>query len=316
MSPTAHLAEATLRGHVERVRRFNRFYTKKIGVLKESLLDSDFKLTEARVLFEIAHLGECTATALARDLGIDMGYLSRIIRRFRQHGLVQRGMSRTDGRQRLIWLTDIGNDALADLASRSRLLFEEMLAGLSPEQRDDLVIAMETIEKALNAPEAARPNKVVLRPHQPGDIGWAVYRQAVLYKQEYNWDQTFEAVVACILGEFEKNRDTDRERGWIAEADGRFAGCVFLAKDNDRVARLRCLLVEPFARGMGIGSRLVQESVEFARQCGYEKMTLWTMHVLHAARRIYERTGFRLTHEEPTKSFGHDLISQTWDLDL
>ncbi|MHC4696656.1 MAG: bifunctional helix-turn-helix transcriptional regulator/GNAT family N-acetyltransferase [Planctomycetota bacterium] len=316
MDRSRQVSRDALLRRVEKVRRFNRFYTRRIGVLREGLLGSEFKLTEARVLFEIAHRGETTATELATELDLDGGYLSRIIQGLGRRGLVQRSRSAVDGRQRLICLSEAGSDAFADLNSRSRHLFEGMLAELSDERQDRLIEAMETIQAGLGGPVVERSKTFILRPHQPGDIGWVVYRHGVLYHQEYDWDETFEGLVASVLGKFEKSHDPDSERCWIAEADGCFAGCVFVMKDSDAVARLRCLLVEPFARGLGVGSRLVQECIDFARRCDYERLTLWTNDVLDAARRIYQRAGFRLSEEKPPHSFGHDLVGQTWDLDL
>lgn len=316
MSRGRHVSDAGLVTRAERVRRFNRFYTKHIGVLHEGMLDSEFNLAEARVLFEIAQRGEVTATQLRAELDLDGGYLSRIIQGLIRRGLIRRSRSAVDGRQRLVCLSEAGTNAFAELNSRSQHKFEAMLSGLSEQQQDRLVEAMDTIQATLGGPVVERCKTFILRPHQPGDIGWVIYRHGVLYNQEYQWNGGFEAIVACILGNFEKNYDPDCERSWIAEVDSRFAGCVFLVKHGDSVARLRCLLVEPSVRGLGLGSRLVQECVDFASRCGYTRLTLWTMHVLHPARRIYQRAGFRLTHEEPIHSFGHDLVAQTWDLDL
>jgi DNA-binding MarR family transcriptional regulator/GNAT superfamily N-acetyltransferase len=300
---------------VEAVRRFNRFYTKQIGLLRASLLRSGFSLMEARILFELAHRQDATATDLSGDLAVDPGYLSRILRRFQNKGLVEKTHSRDDGRMRLLRLTDAGEEAFATLNSRSRHEVASMLAALSEENQRRLLNAMSTIETVLEAsPE--RPSGYIIRPHQPGDIGWVIHRHGVLYSEEYGWDETFEALVAEILADFAKGYDARRERSWIAEIEGEIVGSVFVVKENEETARLRLLLVEPKARAAGLGTRLVDECIKFARRTGYKKLTLWTNDVLHAARRIYERAGFQLVEEHRHHSFGHDLVGQTWELDL
>jgi DNA-binding MarR family transcriptional regulator/N-acetylglutamate synthase-like GNAT family acetyltransferase len=300
---------------IEAVRRFNRFYTKQIGVLHEGLLRSPFSLTEARVIYELAHHEKTTATELSIELGLDAGYLSRILLGFKKHGLIHKKRSKTDGRQTVLRLTDKGQDAFAMLNSRSRNEIGTMLGQLSPADENRLINAMHTIERLLGA---HREHKApyLLRPHQPGDMGWVVHRHGVLYAEEYGWDEHFEALVAKIVGKFIERYDPRRERCWIAEMDGEIVGSVFLVKKSKTVARLRLLIVEPKARGLGIGTRLVNECLGFAQRAGYRKITLWTNDVLHAARRIYEKTGFRLVHKEPHHSFGHDLVGETWELAL
>ncbi len=300
---------------IEAVRRFNRFYTRRIGVLREGLLGSPFSLVEARIIYEMAQHGQTTATRLCRELGLDGGYVSRILRRFEKAGLIDKRRSETDGRQSLLRLTESGQDAFAALDSRSRHEIGALLGELSHEDQYRLVGAMNTVEILLDAePEQRAP--YLLRPHQPGDMGWIVHRHGVLYAEEYGWDESFEALVARIVAEFLDRFDPKAERCWIAEKDGEIVGSVFLVKKSKRVAKLRLLLVEPKARGLGIGVRLVDECVSFARRVGYRKVTLWTNSVLTAARSIYERAGFQLVDEAPHHSFGHDLIGQTWELDL
>jgi DNA-binding MarR family transcriptional regulator/GNAT superfamily N-acetyltransferase len=302
-------------GRVAAVRHFNRFYTRQIGVLREGYLDSPFSLTQVRVLYELAHRQQTTATQLRRELGLDAGYLSRLLRRFRRRGLIEKKLSKTDGRQSLLWLTPRGRKAFAPLNARSRKEIGAMVAGLAAADQHRLVKAMHTIETLLGAAsEPAVP--YLLRPPHAGDMGWVVHRHGVLYSQEYGWDERFEALVASIVAKFVAQYDPRRERCWIAERDGDNVGCVFLVKESDAVARLRLLLVEPAARGLGIGSRLVDECVRFARATGYKKITLWTNDVLVAARRIYEQARFRLVHQESHHSFGHDLTGETWDLEL
>jgi len=308
------MAEADFEGRVAAMRRFNRFYTKHIGLLHEHLLRSPFSLTEARVLYELAHRERSTATELGRELRLDPGYLSRILRRFARHRLIDTKPSERDGRQRLLWLARPGQRAFARLNQDSREEIGALLGTLPKASQARLVAAMRVIEGLLGAePEKRAP--YLLRPHQSGDMGWVVRRHGVLYAREYGWDERFEALVAEIVARFIKQYDAKRERCWIAEAEGENVGCVFCVKQSETVARLRLLLVEPRARGWGIGTRLVNECVRFARGAGYRKMTLWTNDVLAAARHIYEQTGFRLVHEESHHSFGHDLVGQTWELE-
>ncbi|MEE9210893.1 MAG: helix-turn-helix domain-containing GNAT family N-acetyltransferase [Kiloniellales bacterium] len=300
---------------VEAVRRFNRFYTKRIGVLHEGLLGSPFSLAEARVLYELASHGQTTATQLRQELGLDGGYLSRILRRFDRAGLVDGKRSKTDGRQRLLRLTEPGQEAFAALDSRSRNENGAMLGELPRADQRRLVAAMRVVEDILGAKSHQRV-PYLIRPHQPGDMGWIVHRHGLLYAEEYGWDETFEALVARIVADFLDSFDPKAERCWIAEKDGAIVACVFLVKRSKRVARLRLLLVEPKARGLGIGARLVDECVRFARRAGYRKITLWTNSVLVTARHLYENAGFTLVEEQPHHSFGQDLMGQTWELDL
>jgi DNA-binding MarR family transcriptional regulator/N-acetylglutamate synthase-like GNAT family acetyltransferase len=297
------------------IRHFNRFWTRQIGVLREGYLESPFSLTEARVLYELAHREVTTASELGKELGLDAGYLSRILRGFEKHGLIHKRPSEADGRRRLLRLTERGREAFAPLDARSRSEIGAILGGMSITGQECLVGAMRTIERLLSAgPEPVVP--YLLRPHQPGDMGWVVNRHGVLYAREYGWDERFEALVAEIVAKFIQQYDARRERCWIAERDGEIVGCVFLVRESEEIAKLRLLLVEPEARGSGIGSRLVEECIRFARQAGYLKITLWTNDVLNSARRIYEATGFQLIHEMPHHSFGCDLVGQTWELML
>ncbi len=297
------------------VRRFNRFYTQQIGVLQEGYLKSPFSLTEVRVLFELAHRERPTATELAKDLGLDTGYLSRILRGFARRGLIDSRPSEVDGRRNLLWLTEHGREVFAPLHARSHDEIGAMLSHLSVEGQERLVQAMDTVEGLLGArPEPKVP--YLLRPHRSGDMGWVVYRHGALYAQEYGWDEQFEALVAGIVAEFIEQYDPKRERCWIAERDGEIVGSVFVVKQSDAVAKLRLLLVEPKARGLGIGTRLVEECILFARSVGYRKIILWTNSILLAARHIYQNAGFRLVEEESHHSFGHDLVGETWELEL
>jgi DNA-binding MarR family transcriptional regulator/N-acetylglutamate synthase-like GNAT family acetyltransferase len=300
---------------VAAVRGFNRFYTQKIGVLNEGLLKSRFSLTEGRVLYELAHRERPTATELCGDLGLDAGYLSRILRRFEQDGLVTRTTSRDDGRQSLLALTAKGRAAFAPLDARSRQEIGAMMNGLGEPDQARVAAAMATIGRLLGArPQNDAP--YLLRPHQPGDMGWVVHRHGALYAQEYGFDERFEALVAEVVAKFIARFDPRKERCWIAERDGAIIGSVFLVKKSKTVARLRLLLVEPSARGLGLGARLVEECLRFGRQAGYRKITLWTNDILHAARHIYVKAGFRKVASERHHSFGHDLVGETWELTL
>jgi DNA-binding MarR family transcriptional regulator/N-acetylglutamate synthase-like GNAT family acetyltransferase len=297
------------------VRQFNRFFTRKIGVLREGLLHSPYTLTEARILFELGHRNSVTASDLCRELGLDPGYLSRILARLEQQGLLEKVRPDNDGRQRLLQLTSEGRNAFALLDQRSRDEVSEMLTDLSEEEQRSLLKAMHTIENLLSK-EFKYSEPFILRPHKSGDMGWVVHRHGVLYAQEYGWDEHFEALVAQIVADFIKNYNPDRERCWIAEMDGEIVGSVFVVEASETVAKLRLLLVEPKARGLGMGTRLVAECIRFARRCGYQKLVLWTNSVLLEARHIYEKTGFKLMADEAHNSFGHDLIGETWELVL
>jgi DNA-binding MarR family transcriptional regulator/GNAT superfamily N-acetyltransferase len=309
------MVEKKMYEHVEAVRRFNRFYTKQIGVLHERLLRSPFSLTEARVIYELAHHEKTTATELSNELGLDAGYLSRLLRSFKKRGLIHKQPSQADGRQTLLSLTEQGEEAFAMLNARSRSEVGAMMSVFSAADQNRLVKAMHTIEGLLGAqPERKVP--YLLRPQQPGDMGWVVHRHGVLYAEEYGWDEQFEALVAGIVAKFIQHYNPKQERCWVAEMDGEIVGSVFLVKKTGTVAQLRLLLVEPKARGLGIGTRLVGECIRFARRVGYRKIVLWTNSVLNAARHLYEEAGFHLIHEEPHHSFGHNLIGQTWELKL
>lgn len=300
---------------VDAIRAFNRFYTRQLGLLEEKLLASPFSLTEVRVLYELAHRERLTAADLVRDLGIDPGYLSRIVRKFKTQGLVTTRPSPSDRRQSILCLAQAGERAFAPLNQASHDEVLAMIGALHPTDRDRLVKSMEAIKRIL-AGEDEKPVPYVLRPPAPGDLGWITHRQGLLYWQEYGWDETFEALVAEIAGAFFKNFDPKRERCWIAERNGEIVGSVFLADGGEETAKLRLLYVEPAARGRGIGNRLVDECIGFARGRGYRELTLWTNSVLTSARKIYEAHGFRLTNEQPHHSFGKDLVGQTWALDL
>lgn len=311
------MAGAGLDGGVEVVRGFNRFWTRQIGVLEEGYLESPFTLTEVRVLYELAYGARTTASELGGELGLDAGYLSRILRGFEGRGLISKRTSEADGRRSLLAVTQKGREALAPLERRSREEIGAMLAGLSAEERGRLVRAMRAIEGMLGGRSGpAAGASCGLRGPLPGDMGWVVGRHGSLYAREYGWDARFEALVARIVADFAGGHDPRRERCWIAEGDGERAGCVFLVEESEKVAKLRLLLVEPGARGAGLGRRLVDECVGFARGAGYARITLWTNDVLRAAVRIYEGAGFRLVAEEPHRSFGHDLVGQTWELRL
>ncbi len=300
------------------VRRFNRFYTRQVGLLDEGLLDSPFSLTVVRVLYEIAHRPGITATDLREILALDPGYLSRMLRGLRKQGLVSARAPASDRRQRQLALTARGSRTFGSLDARSSEQVGAMLARLSRRERRDMIQAMRAIEGLLARPDdhdTASPD-VVLRHPRPGDLGWVVKRHGELYAAEYDWNAEFEGLVAGIVGRYVAELDPRAERCWIAELDGEPAGSVFLVRDTAEVAKLRLLLVEPWARGHGVGTRLVEECLRFARSAGYAKVRLWTNDVLHAARRIYERAGFRLVEENRHHSFGHDLVGQTWELDL
>jgi DNA-binding MarR family transcriptional regulator/GNAT superfamily N-acetyltransferase len=300
---------------IEAVRHFNRFYTKRIGVLHEALLDSSFSLAESRVLYELAHHDKISASELGRELELDAGYLSRILRGFRSRRLIHAQPSASDRRQSLLWLTRAGERAFAALDSRSQDQVARELRNLSPSELRQLLEAMRAIEKALGAGSAPR-SPYLLRPHQPGDMGWVVRRHGLLYAEEYGWDERFEALVARIVAGFIENYDPRRERCWIAEKDQEIVGSVFCSKRSKSVAQLRLLLVEPEARGLGIGRRLVDECVRFARHSGYKTITLWTQSILHSARYVYKEAGFRRVRRERHASFGADLIAETWVLKL
>lgn len=306
---------SSLAARVDAVRRFTRFYMLFAGVLHRRLLDSPYSLTEARVIYELAHHETATAAELAGELNLDSGYLSRILKGFEKKGLIARRPSESDGRASLLTLTEAGEAVFAELNARSRAEFATKLGRLGEAEQAEVVEAMARIQARL-AEGAPRRAPYILRPHRPGDMGWIVHRHAVLYSEEYGWDESFEALVARIAADFLDTFDPKGEHCWIAEMDGEVVGSAFVVRDSDDVAKLRLVYVEPKARGLGIGARLVEEAIRFARQRGYRKLTLWTNDILVAARRIYEAAGFQLVQEERHHSFGHDLVGQYWELDL
>lgn len=309
------MSTAPLDARVEAFRRFNRFYTKRIGVLQKGLLGSRFSLAEARVLWELAHRDRPTATELGRELGLDAGYLSRILRGFGRQGLLKKEASRADGRQSHLSLTAAGREVFADLDRRSEREFSDVLGGLPPAEQTRAVAAMRVLEEVLGAPAPAA-GALVLRAPRPGDMGWVIHRHGALYAREHGYDADFEALVAEIVAKFARDSDPRRERCFIAEKDGEVVGSVFLVAKSKTVAKLRLLYLEPHARGLGLGARLVDECVRFAREAGYRKVTLWTQSHLDAARHVYLKAGFRLVAEEPHRSFGLDLVAETWEKDL
>jgi DNA-binding MarR family transcriptional regulator/GNAT superfamily N-acetyltransferase len=292
------------------VRAFNRFYTNVLGLLREGLLRTPYSLTEARVIFDLAQDESTELADLRRSLDIDAGYLSRILARFETDGLVRKERSRFDRRRQVIRLTAQGRRAFKVLDKRSAAQVEELLSRLGEEDQGRLVGAMGTIRQVLEGPSRREP--FVLRPLGSGDYGWVVHRHGVIYAEEYGWDETFEALVARIVADFIEHRDPKREAAWIAEVDSEPVGCAFCVKKDEEVAQLRLLLVESRTRGMGVGTRLVEECIRFAKRSGYTRMMLWTNDVLDDARRVYERLGFELVEEERHHSFGHDLVGQNW----
>ncbi|MEH6421489.1 bifunctional helix-turn-helix transcriptional regulator/GNAT family N-acetyltransferase [Pseudomonas sp. CGJS7] len=303
---------------VDSVRAFNRFYTRRIGVLQEDLLDSPFPLTQARVLFELAQREPVAAREIGDSLGLDPGYLSRILQSFADAGLVEKTRSEQDARSFVLTLSAQGREAFALLDRSSHQATAAMLAALSPLQRDRLLHAIGEAELALSAQTVPAPQRVLVREHRIGDIGWAIERHGRLYADEYGWNADFEALVATLFARFASEHDPRSERCWIAELDGERIGCVFVVRNQDDAdtAQLRCLLVDPRARGLGVGKRLVETCIEFSRAAGYRRMRLWTNDLLVAARRIYEDFGFGLVEENRHHSFGHDLVGQIWERGL
>ena len=307
---------APSRSDIRAVRAFNRFYTQRIGVL-DPYLDSEFSLTEVRVLYELAHRDQPTASELARDLALDAGYLSRILRRFEGKGWLARVPSPADARQSLLRLTDAGHQAFAPLQQTSRDDAAALLGALPLESRRQLIDSMTTLQRLLGAdarPAATRA--AVLRDPQPGDMGWVVQQHGEIYAREYGWNSEFEALVADIVGKYLKNFRPDAEKCWIAELDGERVGAVFVVRKSATVAQLRLLILGPQARGLGLGGRLTDECIAFARSKGYKKMRLWTNSCLDAARAIYAKRGFHLVKSEPYHGFGHDLVGETWEFKL
>jgi DNA-binding MarR family transcriptional regulator/GNAT superfamily N-acetyltransferase len=306
-------------GRIATVRGFNRFYTRQIGVLRKNFLDSPYSLAEARVLYEIARRRLPTASDVGRALDLDAGYLSRVLRNFEKNGLVERTASARDARRSYLALSARGKQAYAPLEARSQRDVSNMLGQLDADQQTQLIAAMTAIETLLGGKGEATPSEgqsYILRAPVPGDFGWIVKRHAELYAQEYQWTEPFEGLCAQIVADYVNNNDPKRERCWIAEMDGANVGCIFLVKDSATVARIRLLLIDPKARGLGLGARLTDESIRFARQAGYKKITLWTHSVLTAARHIYQKAGFTLTRSEKHKSWGRPVVSEFWDLEL
>ena len=307
------MSVASIARAAQSLRHFNRFYTAQIGVLDRYLLGSGRSLFEARVLYELAHSDHLTASDFVWKLGIDGGYLSRMLSGFEKEGLLERRLSEKDRRVSHLVLTKRGRAAFTALDRLSQAAAEALLGPLGNAQQRRLLAAMREIEATL---EAKEPAPVVLRPHRTGGMGWIVHRQAVLYAEEYSWDNSYEALVSEITGGFLRDYKPDREHCWVAERDDAIAGSVFVVEASPGIAKLRLLYVEPLERGMGLGRRLVDECIAFARTTGYERLDLWTNSVLTAARRIYERAGFKLLNEEPHHSFGQNLVGQTWSLPL
>jgi DNA-binding MarR family transcriptional regulator/GNAT superfamily N-acetyltransferase len=309
------MADSRLDARIDAVRRFNRFYTREIGVLDDGHLQSDFSLGEVRVLYELAHATDVSATMVGKQLGLDAGYLSRMLHSFEQRGLVQRRLSAADARRSILTLTRKGRAAFAKLDARAHASMSSLLAKHAAADQRALVDAMGSIEKILGD-DVLAPHTVVLRAPRPGDMGWVAQRHGELYDREYGWGEHFEALVLEILAQFMHAHDSARERCWIADVDTERAGSILLVRESETVARLRLLLVEPSARGFGVGRRLVEECLHFAREAGYAKVTLWTNAVLHAARAIYVANGFRLVREAPHTHFGSEQVGQDWELDL
>jgi DNA-binding MarR family transcriptional regulator/GNAT superfamily N-acetyltransferase len=302
-------------GQISAVRAFNRFYTRKLGFLDQQLLKSPFSLSEARVLYELATREDLSAKEIGIELGLDPGYLSRIVQNFDDSGLITRKPAPSDRRQYQLSLTAKGRQAFAKINRSSHDEIATMLAALAPGDGRRLVEAMTTVERLLGEPLASRP-PAVLREPRPGDMGWVVQSHGSLYASEYGFDASFEGLVAEITAKFLGSFDASRERCWIADIDGAQVGSVFLVRHTDDVAKLRLLLVDPAGRGQGLGQRLVAECIAFAKACGYRKITLWTQSILVAARKIYQDAGFVLVATEPHRSFGQSLIGETWEVEL
>jgi DNA-binding MarR family transcriptional regulator/GNAT superfamily N-acetyltransferase len=304
-----------LEGDIAAVRGFSRFYTRKLRIIEPKLLDSPWTLHEARIIYEIAERQDCTATDLVRALGLDAGFLSRTLQALQRRQIVARKPSKADRRVTELALTAKGRAAFADLDSRSRSAVAALLSELDATRRAAMVGAMATIEQALE-PAANQPASFLLRSHRPGDIGWIASRHGAVYAQEYGWDIGVEALAAEIGAQFIRSYDASLEHCWIAEIDGEPVGSVFLVEGSAQVAKIRLLLVERKARGLGVGRALIEQCIRFARQAGYTSITLWTQSILVAARGIYQRAGFRRVKEEPHHSFGVDLVGETWELEL
>src|ERR1700730_15480365 len=302
---------------IDIIRSFNRRYTRQLGLLDNGLLGSEFTLTEARVLYELANCEDSTATQIAGELGLDLGYMSRLMKKFGRRRYIKRKRSPVDARQSRLQLTERGRAVFDPLDRAARLQIAEMIAPMTPEQRSLLLSAMQSVQRLLEPGSTeSRREPYAIRPLKVGDIGWITHRQGILYSKEYGWDPSYEAMVADLLAGFVKNFDSTMERGWVAERAGGIVGSVFLVRASPDLAKLRLLYVEPTARGLGLGGGLVHECIYFARLKGYKILTLWTNDVLASARRIYQAAGFQLTKEERHHSFGKDMVGQTWDLVL
>ncbi len=309
------MAGSTLESRIEAVRRFSRFYTRRIGVLEETLLHSPFTLPEGRLVYEISNRDAPTAQELCHDLGLDPGYVSRLLKSLEKRGCIARERSATDKRATRLTLTAKGQKLWGAMNQQSKEDLANLLSGLPAAKQQELVAALETVERLLEEPDEKRA-AYVLRPHLPGDMGWIIRRQTQLYAQEHGWNGSFESILAEIAGKFVANYDPRRERCWIAERNGEIVGSVFLVKAGKATGQLRMLYVEPSVRGLGIGGRLVGECIEDARTKGYRRLILWTNDILAAARKIYIAAGFRLEKEERHHSFGQKLVGQYWSLDL
>lgn len=313
-APTPSADDSTC---IEAVRRFSRFYTHQLGLLNEGLLSTGLTLTEARLLYELAHSQDLTASTLMRELALDAGYLSRLLKRFEAQGWLQRQPDPSDARQSRLQLSEAGHAAFAPLNQGSRQQVAQWLAPLLPAQKQALQQAMQTVQLLLSPSRAGgAAERPTLRGLLPGDLGWVVHRQALLYAREYGWDASFEALVAQIVAQYQAQFDPSGENAWIAEWQGRPVGSVFVVRESATVAKLRLLYVEADARGLGLGRQLVQRCIDFARERGYQTLTLWTNDVLTHARHIYQSSGFELVSSEAHHSFGHDLVGEHWSLTL
>jgi len=309
------MPKTNMETNVEKVRAFTRFYTKKAGVLNELLLDSNYGLTEARILYELEASGQTTAKNLVHDLGLDPAYMSRVLKKFEKSGLISRTPSTLDRRQYVIALTASGAREYEILNEKSMLLFSDLIKELDAKDQAKLLVAMGQIQCLLDGQESdAKP--YLIRPHRPGDMGWIIQAHGRVYSEEYGWDDTFEAMVAKIAAEFIENFDSTSECCWIAEQAGQNIGSAMIVKENAETAKLRLVIVDPSARGLGVGLRLVEECINFSKRAGYSKMTLWTNDNLYAAIAVYKKLGFKLVGEEPHHSFGKDLIGQNWEMGL
>jgi DNA-binding MarR family transcriptional regulator/N-acetylglutamate synthase-like GNAT family acetyltransferase len=310
-----HTGNSNFSDRVSAFREFNRFYTQKIGILREGYLGSLLPLTKVRVLYEIANRKKTTASELSRELALDPGYLSRIIKDYSRKNMIQRSRSMSDGRESILRLTKHGRKTFASLNDRAQIEISDLVRAIPANDQKRLIEAMNTIERVFSPTKSGGTPYVLRNPH-PGDLGWIVHRHGTIYAEEYGWNEEFEGLVAKIIAHFIEHFDPKRERFWIAERNNEILGCVCLVKKSAKVAQLRLLLVEPNARGLGIGTRLVQECTIFAKEAGYQRITLWTNSVLLAARNIYQKEGYELKQKERRNMFGHDLVNETWELKL